>query len=106
MNPLKKFIQNILHIRLFVSFGIDKYFMHILYTFFLAGLIIWLSLMIDSTLTKVQQGKKTIHDLEIMYSGMVFNLASAQRRSTVEANLESLGSKVTEPQEPATVIGK
>ena len=33
----------------------QNYFMHILYTFFLFGMLIWISLMIDTTLNKVEK---------------------------------------------------
>lgn len=84
--------------------NVGRYFIHIAYTFFLFGMIIWISLMIENTMAKVENNKKTIKELEIVNSQLVFDLASAGRRTTVEATLKDMGSKVSEPVKPAKIL--
>lgn len=83
-----------------------KYFVHIMYAFLLLAASIWCSLMIEDTMAKVERNKATIRELEIENSQLVFDLAKSERRSEVEKRLEELGSRVTEPDKPATTIGR
>lgn len=83
-----------------------RYLIHIIYTFFLLGMVIWISLSIETTMSKVEKNKSTLEELQIAYSQKTFDIASLTRRSSVEARLKTLGSVVAEPQNPATIIGK
>ena len=86
--------------------NIGKYFIHIVYAFFLFAMVIWISLMIESTMTKVERSKAELRELEIVHTQKVFDLVSLSKRSSVRELLEQKGSKVTEPTEPATLIVK
>ena len=83
---------------------VDRYFVHIAYTFLLFGLIIWISLMIETTMAKVEKNKLTLSELEIENSAKTFEVVSLSRRTTVEEMLKQMGSKVGEPEEPATTV--
>ena len=85
---------------------VGRYLIHIVYTFFLFAMIIWISLMIEGTLNKVERNKAVLHELEIVHTQKTFEVVSLSRRSSVNARLEKMGSKVTEPQNPATVLIK
>ena len=85
---------------------IDKYFIHIVYTFFLMAMLILMSLGTENSLNKVEENKKKIGELEIIYSDKTFEIATRSRRSEVEAMLKSMGSNVQEPQQPAIILGK
>ena len=86
--------------------NIGKYFIHIVYAFFRFAMVIWISLMIESTMTKVERSKAELRELEIVHTQKVFDLVSLSKRSSVRELLEQKGSKVTEPTEPATLIVK
>lgn len=86
--------------------NIGRYFIHIVYAFFLFAMVIWISLMIESTMTKVERGKAELRELEIVHTQKVFDLVSLSKRSSVRNLLEQKGSKVTEPTEPATLLVK
>ena len=86
--------------------NIGKYFIHIVYAFFLFAMVIWISLMIESTMTKVERSKAELREIEIVHTQKVFDLVSLSKRSSVRELLEQKGSKVTEPTEPATLIVK
>ena len=84
----------------------QNYFMHILYTFFLFGMLIWISLMIDTTLNRVEKNRRAIRELEILHSQKTYEMVSLSRRSTVAAMLSDMGSAVGEPDRPATKLEK
>ena len=84
--------------------NIGRYFIHIAYTFLLFGLIIWMSLMIETTMSKVEKNKAVLKELEIVHSQKVFELVNVSRRSSVEQMLGQLGSDVKEAEKPATVV--
>lgn len=84
--------------------NVGKYFMHVMYTFFLFAMIIWISLMIETTMAKVEKNKASLKELEIENSELTYSLSKIQRRTTVEKRLKALGSQVTEPSKPAQYI--
>lgn len=86
--------------------NVGKYFIHILYTFFLFGMIIWLSLMIENTMAKVEKNKATIRELEIVHSQKTYDIVKAGRRSNVEKALSEMGSSVGEPEQQAIKLSR
>lgn len=84
--------------------NVGRYFIHIIYTFFLFAMVIWLSLMIDNTMSKVEKNNKVIQELEIVHSQKTYEIVSLSRRSTVNAMLQQMGSDVQEPVQPATKL--
>lgn len=103
---LKESISAILHGQFLLRLKIGRYFVHIVYTFFLFAMLIWMSLCVDSTLAKVEKNQVALKELEIRHSNLEFELRSLNRRATLEEMLEKSGSKVGEPQKPATVLKK
>lgn len=86
--------------------NVGRYFVHIAYTFLLFAAVIWISLMIETTMAKVERNKATLKELEIVHSAKTFEVVSLSRRSTVEDMLKNMGSSVARPEEPATVLKK
>ena len=103
---LKESVKAILHGQFLLRLNIGRYFIHIVYTFFLFGMLIWFSLGVDSTLAKVEKNQAAIKELEIEHSNLEFELRTLNRRAALEEMLKEAGSKVTEPQKPATVLKK
>ena len=99
-NSLKAMLRGEFLLRL----NIGRYFVHIVYAFFLFAMVIWLSLAIEGTMTKVERSKAELKELEIVHTQKVFDLVSLTKRSSVKKLLEQQGSKVTEPTQPATVL--
>jgi len=89
---------------LLLGLKIDKIFPEIAYTFLLLLLAIIFNLMVDRTLVKVEDNKKELQELEIQYTQKTYELVQLSRRSTVAGLLEQSGSKVKEPEKPATVL--
>ncbi len=86
--------------------NVGRYFIHIIYTFFLFAMVIWISLSIETTMSKVESNKATLKELEIANSQKYYDIAKATGRSTVESRLKELGSEVGEAQKPAAVLEK
>lgn len=84
--------------------NVGRYFAHIVYTFFLFAMVIWLSLMIETSMAKVEKNKAILRELEIQHSQKTFEVVKLSRRSEVESELKRMGSNVGEPQRPATVL--
>lgn len=82
----------------------DKLFVHILYLFTLAGLSIYISLMVDKTLAKVERNKETIKNLEVIHAQKTGELVKLHSISTTLKGLDRLGSKVGMPEKPAYTI--
>ena len=83
---------------------IDKYFLQIAWTFFLFTMFILFGLGVDVTLSKVEDNKKQLQELEILHTQKRYELITLNRRSTVTRLLKENGSAVTEPQKPATTL--
>lgn len=86
--------------------NIGKYFIHIVYVFFLLSMVIWVSLMIETTMNKVEKNRATLKELEIVHSQKTFEVERLSRRAGVEEMMSSMGSKVKDAEKPATVLVK
>ena len=84
--------------------NVSKYFIHIIYTFFLFWVSIWLSLKIEKTLTRVEDNRKVLQDMEIYHTQKKVELVSLGRMSKIEEMLEAEGSALRMPGKPADRI--
>ena len=100
----KNSIQAILRGEFLLRLNVGRYFIHIAYTFLLFGLIIWISLGIETTMSKVEKNKAVLKELEIVHSQKVFEVVGISRRTSVQELLKDMGSAVTEPDKPATTV--
>ena len=103
---LKNSLTAMLRGEFLLRLDVGRYLVHIVYVFFLLAMVIWISLMIENTMTKVEKGKAELRELEIVHTQKTFDLVSLSKRSSVRKLLEDKGSKVTEPREPATLLIK
>ena len=103
---LKNSFGAILRGEFLLRLDVGRYFIHIVYTFFLFAMIILISLMIEGTMNKVERNKAVLRELEIVHTQKTFELVSLTKRSSVSDMLQKMGSKVDEPQNPATLLIK
>ena len=80
---------------------VNRYFIHIVYTFFLFFVSIWLSLKMEKTFTRVEESRKALQNVEITYAQKTIELAGMGRMSKVLDMLEEKGSDLAVPAEPA-----
>lgn len=91
---------------LLMRMKLDKVFVHILYVFLLFGLTILMSLGVEYSLNKVEENKKVLQGLEVIYSDKTYEEAGLSRRSKVQKMLQDQGSLLQEPDRPAIVMKK
>ena len=103
---MKNSVQAIIKGQFLMRLGFNKFFIHIIYTFFLFWVSIWLSLQIEKTLTKVEENQKRLDDMEIYHAQKVVELVGLNRLTTVRNLLHEKGSQVDIPQQPAVTIKK
>ena len=85
---------------------VDKYFLQVAWTFFLFAMFILFGLGVDVTLSKVEDNKKQLQELEILHTQKRYELITLNRRSTVARLLKENGSKVSEPEKPAATLSE
>ena len=103
---LKRSLVSIVKGTFLLKLNVGKYFIHIVWTFFLFGMLIWFSLAVDTTLVRVEENSAVLKELEIKHSSMEFELRRLNRMSTIQEMLEEKGSKVQVPVEPAVILKK
>lgn len=101
---IKNSFKAILKGEFLLRLNIGRYFAHIVYTFFLFAMVIWLSLMIETSMAKVEKNKAVLRELEIQHSQKSFEVVKLSRRSQVESELKRMGSNIGEPQRPAVEL--
>lgn len=106
LSDINSLLKNVFHAvmkgEFLLRLNVGKYFIHIIYTFFLFGMIIWTSLAIETTMAKVERNKAVLKELEIANTQKYYDLAKASGRYDVEQRLKSMGSEVGEARKPAT----
>lgn len=101
LTGIKNTFMAILKGELLLRMRLDKYFIHIAYTFLLVWLIILYSMMVQNTLAKVESNRSAVNDLKIFHAQKTVKLVSLGRLQTVEKLLKEQGSEITLPEKPA-----
>lgn len=83
---------------------VDKYLLHIAYTFFLFAMVILFSMLVDNTLAKVERNNELLKELNVEYTEKTYELAKLNRRSTVDEMLRRQGSKVREREKEVVIL--
>ena len=104
LKRLKKWMKSFRNGEFLLKIGADKFYMHIMYLFLLMWLSILLSLKVDKTLSRVRDNKTAIDELRINHAQKEAQLVKLHSASAAEKRLRELGSPVTMPQEPATIV--
>ncbi len=90
--------------QLLLRLNVSKYFVHILFTFLLFWVSIWLSLQIERTLSTVEDNRKTLSDIETLHIQKTLELSGYSRLSTMQEMLKASGSRLEMPVKPAERI--
>lgn len=110
LSDINSLLKNVFHAvmkgEFLLRLNVGKYFIHIIYTFFLFGMVIWTSLAIETTMVKVERNKAVLKELEIANAQKYYDLAKASGRYDVEQRLKSMGSEVGEARKPATEMAR
>lgn len=101
---LKDCFRSIVHGKFLLQMNVEKYMIHIVLVFFLFAMAILFSFGVDNTLARMERNRHTIEELEIRRSKLEFELKTINRRAEVINILKEQGSKVGEPDNPATIL--
>jgi len=85
---------------------VDRFFMHIFYTFLLFWLAILVGMMVDKTMVKVEKNKDTLNDLKIYHAQKTVQVERLNSISKIVTLLGEKGSVLEIPEQPATKIEK
>ncbi|MBP5173116.1 MAG: hypothetical protein J6037_05355 [Bacteroidales bacterium] len=101
---LKNSVKAIFEGEFLLRLKIGRYFVNIVLVFVIITFTIWISLLIDNTMTKVERGKAVIAEQEATIARRTYELSSLTRRSGAEKHLEELGSTLKEAEKPPIVL--
>ena len=101
---LKNSVKAIFEGEFLLRLKIGRYFINIVAVFIVITLTIYISLLIDNTLTKVERGKTVIAEQEAVIAMRSYELSSLTRRSTAVKHLQELGSTLTEAEKPPIIL--
>ncbi len=87
-----------------LKLNVGKYMVHIIFCFFVFSIAIWLSMMVDLSLHKVEENYETIDDLQMINAQYRFELEELHRRGEIEKRLARMGSELHDARKPAAVI--
>lgn len=101
---IKECFLSIIHGKFLLQMNVERYMIHIVLVFFLFAMAILFSFGVDNTLATLEKNRHTIEELEIRRSKLEFELKTINRRAEVISILKEQGSKVGEPEKPATIL--
>ena len=104
LRKLRQGLKSLRNGEFLLRVGADKFYMHIMYLFLLMWLSIFLSLKVDKTLSRVGDYKAAIEELRIYHSQKEAQLVKLHSASAAEKRLREMGSPVSIPKEPATIV--
>lgn len=75
----------------------DRYLPQIVFVFFMFTAAIWISLLTERSMRRVEEGKETINNLRTIYSMRVLELERFNDKVKMTELLEKCGSSLEEP---------
>ena len=103
---IKNILTSILKAEFVLRMNLGQYFIHVIYTFFLFTMIIWFSLAVETTMSKVEKNKQEIKELEFANAQKKYDVVRLSSRQSVNALLKKMGSNVNEATVPAKQLVK
>jgi len=101
---LKKIVLATLQGKLLMRMRVDEFFPQIAFTFGMLLILILVNLAVDNQLARLEENKKTLAELELVYTQRQYDLIMLERRTNVSTLLKQKNSSVAEPLKPALLI--
>lgn len=92
--------------KLLMKLNFDRYYLHIIMVFIMFAIMILFGIVVDSTLTEVEQNKEILKELEIQKADRAYEIYSLERREALEKRLEDQCSSLRKPSRPIHIIKK
>lgn len=100
----KKWFQNLTSGEILMTMKFDKYFIHIIFAFFLILGCMLLGYKIEQTFVKAESNKATIDELKIKNAELIYKIEQQHRMTKILDELQEEGSEVSLPTEPPVII--
>ncbi|MDT3366556.1 MAG: hypothetical protein LIQ26_04710 [Bacteroidota bacterium] len=101
MSKIGKIFKSFINGEFLLTIGLDKYIIHVIYTFLLFMLAIWIGIRVEKTFIRVQNNKKELNDLKIKNYELNFLIEELNGTALIEQKLEEAGSTLHRPTQPA-----
>lgn len=101
MSKIGRVIKSITNGEFLLTLGLDRYIIHVIYTFLLFMLAIWIGIRVERTFIRVQENKKDLDSLKIANNNLHFLLEELNGTALIEQKLEENGSTLHRPAKPA-----
>ena len=87
-----------------LTLGLDRYIIHVIYTFLLFMASIWIGIQVEKTFIRVEANKAEIVELKVESNKLDFQLEQLNNGNRLEQILQEKGSDLRYPEKPATRI--
>ena len=104
MSKIGRLFHSIASGEFLLTLGLDRYIIHVIYTFLLFMATIWIGIQIEKTFIKVESNKAVINELKVESNKLNFQLEQMNNSNTLEQRLKQMGSDLRYPEKPATRI--
>lgn len=84
-----------------LALHLDRYIIHVIYTFVLFMASIWLGIQIEKTFIRVEANKAELNELKIENNRLNFLLEQMNSSNWMEQRLQEQGSRLHYPEKPA-----
>lgn len=101
MSKFAKVIKSFTNGEFLLTIGLDRYIIHVIYTFLLIMLAIWIGIRVEKTFIRVQTNKKELNELKIRNYELNFLIEELNSTALIEQKLEEAGSTLHRPNKPA-----
>ena len=100
-NKITEYLKIILNGKVLLLIGADKVLGHIIFTFAMAIVFIWLNIQIESTVHRKEENKAKLENIRSLYTEKECELTSLNSICKVQVMLRDMGSKVAIPTDKA-----
>ena len=87
MSKLGKVIKSFTNGEFLLTIGLDRYIIHVIYTFLLFMLAIWIGIRVEKTFIRVQANKKELNELKIRNYELNFLIEELNSTALIEQKL-------------------
>lgn len=106
MKGFVEVLKAVIRGKLLMKLNFDRYYLHIIMVFIMFSIMILFGIIVESTLSEVEQNKEIIKELEIEKADRAYEIHSLERREALEQRLEEQGSSLRKPSRPIHIIKK
>lgn len=104
MSKVGRLFHSIASGEFLLTLGLDRYIIHVIYTFLLFMATIWIGIQVEKTFIRVESNKAVINELKVESNKLNFQLEQMNSINWLEQHLQEKGSELRYPEKPATRI--